>query len=85
MFTVILCRFGAFPEAVVRRYTKQVLQGLQYLHENDIMHRDIKSSNLLVDHGIVKLSDFGCSRKMQTGDGAESVKTAVGTTQVRCI
>ena len=49
----------------MRRYTRQVLHGLQYLHQHGIMHRDIKSSNLLVDHGIVKLSDFGCSRKVR--------------------
>jgi mitogen-activated protein kinase kinase kinase ANP1 len=64
----------------VRRYTRQILQGLQYLHQNGIMHRDIKSSNMLLDHGIVKLSDFGCSRRTES-DG-EDAKTAVGTTQV---
>lgn len=76
---ILVRRFGAFSEAVVRRYTRQILEGLKYLHLNGIMHRDIKGANLLVDHGIVKLSDFGCSRKVED-DG--SPKTAVGTTQV---
>jgi serine/threonine protein kinase len=61
----MLSRFGAFPLQVVRSYVSQTLAGLEYLHENDIMHRDIKGSNILVnDEGIVKLADFGASKKM---------------------
>nr|GMC86684.1 mitogen-activated protein kinase kinase kinase 3 [Ipomoea batatas] len=35
-------KFGSFPEPVMRMYTKQLLIGLEYLHKNGIMHRDIK-------------------------------------------
>ncbi|KAL3912776.1 MAG: hypothetical protein SGARI_000984 [Bacillariaceae sp.] len=46
-------------------YLSQTLAGLAYLHENDVMHRDIKGSNILVnDEGIVKLADFGESKKL---------------------
>ncbi|OMP11697.1 hypothetical protein CCACVL1_00333, partial [Corchorus capsularis] len=38
----LLGKFGPFPEAVIRTYTKQLLLGLEYLHNNGIMHRDIK-------------------------------------------
>ncbi len=44
-----LSKFGPFPEASIRNYTRQVLEGVQYLHENHILHRDIKSANILVN------------------------------------
>lgn len=45
---------------------KQVALGLEYLHNNDLVHRDIKSANLLVDFdtGLVKLADFGVSNTL---------------------
>jgi hypothetical protein len=60
----LLYKTGPLPEPTVRIFTRQILQGLQYLHENGIIHRDIKSENILIDsEGCLKLSDFGCSRK----------------------
>ncbi|XP_031376593.1 mitogen-activated protein kinase kinase kinase NPK1-like isoform X2 [Punica granatum] len=70
----LLGKFGAFPEAVIRNYTKQLLVGLEYLHKNGIMHRDIKGANILVDNkGCIKLADFGAS-KQATISGAKSMK-----------
>uniref|UniRef100_A0A7N0UFJ5 mitogen-activated protein kinase kinase kinase n=1 Tax=Kalanchoe fedtschenkoi TaxID=63787 RepID=A0A7N0UFJ5_KALFE len=74
----LLGKFGSFPEAVIRTYTKQLLLGLEYLHRNGIMHRDIKGANILVDNkGCIKLADFGASKQVEelaTVTGAKSMK-----------
>ena len=60
----LLYKTGPLPELTVANYTRQILEGLKYLHDNGIIHRDIKSENVLLDSdGCLKLSDFGCSRK----------------------
>ncbi|KAI4806629.1 hypothetical protein KUCAC02_017447 [Chaenocephalus aceratus] len=70
--------YGALTEKVTRRYTRQILQGVSYLHSNMIVHRDIKGANILRDStGNVKLGDFGASKRIQTicmsGTGIKSV------------
>jgi serine/threonine protein kinase len=58
----MLEKYGPFRIGVVRHYTRQILIGLQYLHEHNIIHRDIKGGNVLVDDtGTIKLADFGAS------------------------
>uniref|UniRef100_A0A670ZX12 Protein kinase domain-containing protein n=1 Tax=Pseudonaja textilis TaxID=8673 RepID=A0A670ZX12_PSETE len=70
--------YGALTENVTRKYTRQILQGVSYLHSNMIVHRDIKGANILRDSvGNVKLGDFGASKRIQTicmsGTGIKSV------------
>ena len=55
----------AIPPHLVRKYMKQMLIAMAWLHENGIAHRDIKSNNILLDFkGDVMLSDFGLSEKI---------------------
>lgn len=65
--------YGALSEPVVRRYTIHMLRGLEYLHAANIIHRDIKCGNVLVDEGgVAKLADFGASHRL----GADGTLTA---------
>ena len=65
----MLRKYGAFEEELVLNFLYQALRGIQYLHAQDIIHRDIKGANLLVsNNGTVKLSDFGISQEISTSE-----------------
>lgn len=56
----LLDQYVTFPEDVIRSYTLQILEGLEYIHYHNLIHTDIKGANILVDeNGNCKLSDFG--------------------------
>lgn len=73
-----LSRAGRFPESRARFYTAELLLALGYLHQLNIIYRDLKPENVLLDaEGHVKLTDFGLSK-----EGVEdnvSAKTMCGT------
>ncbi|KXJ87720.1 hypothetical protein Micbo1qcDRAFT_236256 [Microdochium bolleyi] len=74
-----ICKaYGKFPENLVGVYMTQVLQGLHYLHDQGVIHRDIKGANILTTKdGKVKLADFGVSTSTLAGPDKEA--QVVGT------
>lgn len=64
----LLNTYGPLKEPLIRNFVRQILTGLAYLHNKDIIHRDIKGANVLVDNkGGIKISDFGISKKVEAG------------------
>ncbi|KAE9358833.1 MAP3K epsilon protein kinase 2 [Phytophthora rubi] len=67
-------KFGSSSETLVAMYITQVLRGLAYLHEQGVLHRDVKGANILTTKdGLVKLADFGVAIKLNETQKANSV------------
>lgn len=65
-------------EEIIRLYTNQILQGLNYLHSNNLVHCDVKSENVLViEEGLVKIGDLGCAKLGGGNNSAEFSGTPV--------
>ncbi len=57
------------PENTVKYIFKQIINAIHHLHSQNIIHRDIKLENILIDsNSFVKLCDFGVSREVRRGD-----------------
>nr|XP_035966581.1 eIF-2-alpha kinase GCN2 isoform X4 [Halichoerus grypus] len=60
-----LSHSGPIPVHQLRRYTAQLLSGLEYLHSNDVVHKVLRASNVLVDaEGNVKVTDYSISKRL---------------------
>ncbi|CAG8647553.1 12368_t:CDS:10 [Acaulospora morrowiae] len=66
-----------FPNDRCRRYFREMILGFEYLHENEIVHRDIKPDNLLLSKDdVLKIVDFGVSEIFK---GEDKIKKSAGS------
>lgn len=64
-----LAKEGMLPEAEVLRYVHQIGEALQFVHQKNILHLDIKPSNILIDKdNNARLIDFGVSKRYDVGE-----------------
>lgn len=64
-----LSQIGFFPEEVVKFIIAQLAMALGYLHSNQVVYRDLKLENVLLNEdGYISLVDFGISKKLETND-----------------
>lgn len=70
-----------FPEPEVQAVALQLIEGLQFMHDNGFTHRDLKPGNILVlqpaPEWWVKIADFGISKRAE--EGSTALRTQVGT------
>ena len=60
----MIARRGKLPENEVKIYLAEIILGIEELHKNGIIHRDIKLDNILIDNnGHACLTDFGLSKE----------------------
>ncbi|KAM5364738.1 hypothetical protein ACJZ2D_011389 [Fusarium nematophilum] len=61
----LLRKSGRFPNPVAKFYAAEVTLALEYLHSKNIIYRDLKPENLLLDrHGHLKITDFGFAKRV---------------------
>ncbi|CEL96908.1 unnamed protein product [Vitrella brassicaformis CCMP3155] len=61
-----LAKNRPLPLDVRDRFVRKICEGVQYLHDHDIVHRALKPGNILLgEHLVIKISDFGMTRNVQ--------------------
>lgn len=73
----VIRKYGELNETVAAIYIAQVLRGLVYLHEQNVIHRDIKAANVLIQGGVAKLADFGLA--LDLNDYGKTLRECAGS------
>lgn len=56
---------GIFPEFKAARIVYKIIEGLNHIHDANVVHRDIKPDNIIIDeYGNPKIIDFGLSKEV---------------------
>lgn len=69
---------GGLPEPLLQHVLRQPIRGLRYLHQRDLLHRDVKPENILTNSkGEVCLADFGLTKYLENDAGQLEVRRAL--------
>lgn len=72
-----LCEEGISTETEARKFFRQLLSAVEFMHSHDIVHRDLKVENLMLDRmDMLKIIDFGLSNSLA---GKEFLDTQCGS------
>jgi hypothetical protein len=69
---------NGLPAELIREWFAALARGVSYLHDQGVVHRDLKPANIFIEHGHLKVGDYGLSRRMSASERGE-VTRGVGT------
>lgn len=69
---------NGLPTEVVREWFAALARGVAYLHTQGVVHRDLKPANIFIEHGQIKIGDYGLSRRISGSEGGD-LSRGVGT------
>ena len=69
---------NGLPTELIREWFAALARGVSYLHDQGVVHRDLKPANIFIEHGHLKIGDYGLSRRMSASERGE-VTRGVGT------
>ena len=75
-----LRREGQLPLDEALRIAGEIADGLDYAHEQGVVHRDIKPGNILLSRGHASIADFGIAKAVDAASGEDATATATGLT-----
>jgi len=75
----VLRERGGLPPAEAYDIAIQVAEGLQAVHDAGIIHRDLKTPNIMIDNGVARLMDFGIAKRQEGGGASTATGHVLGT------